>query len=106
MESAQKEFNLAIDNTPMEEPLFPIISNVSASPIETTEKVKSELKSQLTTRVRWSESANCMLSMGIKTYFEIGSGSVLLGLLKRIDKQIMGVSLGNPEDFEIFLATN
>jgi [acyl-carrier-protein] S-malonyltransferase len=106
MELAQKEFNLAIDETSIKDPIIPIISNVTASPIYTTDMIRTELKSQLTKRVRWSESVHCMLAMGIKSYYEIGTGSILLGLLKRIEKQTKGIPLGTPEDFEIYLAVN
>jgi [acyl-carrier-protein] S-malonyltransferase len=106
MELAQNEFNLAIDEISINEPVIPIISNVTASPINTTEMIRTELKSQLTKRVRWSESVQYILAMGIKSFFEIGSGSVLLGLLKRIEKQTKGIPLGTPEDFEIILARN
>jgi [acyl-carrier-protein] S-malonyltransferase len=49
--------------------------------------------------VRWTESVQMMLGSGIQTYVEVGSGEVLLGLIKRIDSSAIRIALGNPNDF-------
>jgi [acyl-carrier-protein] S-malonyltransferase len=49
--------------------------------------------------VRWTASIQYLLPHGITTFFELGSGSVLSGLLKRINPTAVGIALGNPEDF-------
>jgi [acyl-carrier-protein] S-malonyltransferase len=54
-------------------------------------------------RVRWTESVQSMSGSGIQAYVEAGSGSVLLGLIKRIDSSAAGFALGNPVDFEAII---
>ncbi len=99
MESAQVEFNQAVQSAPIADPVVPLVGNVTASPLTTAEQVRADLQAQLTHRVRWSESVTWMMSQGTTNYVELGNGSVLIGLVKRIDKQAAGFSLGKPEDF-------
>jgi len=105
MANAQEDFNLAVDNAPIQDPLHPIIGNVNAKPLDSVAHIKADLQAQLTSRVRWTESVQYMASQGINTFIEIGSGSVLGGLIKRIDRQVQVLPLGTPEDFEKLLAT-
>jgi len=58
------------------------------------------LQDQLTHRVRWTESIQWMIAQGVTTFIELGSGTVLTGLLKRIDREALGFNLGTPADFE------
>lgn len=100
MSHAQSEFNQAVMAAPISDPLIPIIGNVSATPMITNEDVRTDLKAQLRSRVRWTESIKYMISDGVIRFLEIGSGSVLIGLLKRIDRDAVGVTVGNPSDFD------
>ena len=50
-------------------------------------------------RVRWTESVQAMIAKGIQTFVEVGSGAVLLGLIRRIDSSATGLPLGTPQDF-------
>jgi [acyl-carrier-protein] S-malonyltransferase len=81
-------------------PTIPIIGNVSALPLLEVEHIRKDLQAQLNSRVRWTESIQLMLSKGVSTFIEIGNNSVLVGLLKRIDRNARGYSIGNPEDLE------
>ena len=105
MANAQEDFNIAVERAPIQDPLFPIIGNVSAIPLTSAEHIKVDLQAQLTLRVRWTESVQYMISQGINTFIEIGSGSVLSGLIKRIDRQVQTLALGTPEDFEKLIPT-
>lgn len=100
MANAQQDFNVAVDSAPIQDPRLPIIGNVNARPLTTAEHVKVDLQAQLTSRVRWTESVQFMISQGVNTFIEIGSGNVLGGLIKRIDRQAQIFTLGTPEDFE------
>ncbi len=100
MINAQEDFNIAVDSSPIQDPVIPIIGNVDARPLASAEHIKVDLQAQLTSRVRWTESVQYMISHGIDTFIEIGSGSVLGGLIKRIDRQVQTLTLGTPEDFE------
>lgn len=99
MENAQSGFNDAVMASPITDPLTPLIGNVTASPLVTAEAIRHDLQGQLMNRVRWTESVQFLLSHGVSTFIELGSGSVLIGLLKRIDRQANGFSLGSPSDF-------
>jgi [acyl-carrier-protein] S-malonyltransferase len=101
MAHAQEGFNQAVDSAPLKDPSIPLVGNVTARPLTTAGLLRNDLQAQLNSRVRWTESIQYMLDQGIATFLELGSESVLTGLLKRIDRQARGVALGSPDDFEI-----
>lgn len=104
MEHAQAGFNQAVSQALLSEPRIALIGNVTAKPLKNAAEIRSDLQAQLTSRVRWTESIQHMLSRGVTSFVEIGSGSVLTGLLRRIDRQASGITLGAPADFENFVA--
>lgn len=99
MSHAQLDFNQAVNAAPLLDPQTPLVGNVTAQPLTRVDAIRSDLEGQLTSRVRWTESIQAMITGGVTTFFEIGSGSVLSGLLKRIDRGVNGIALGEPEDF-------
>jgi [acyl-carrier-protein] S-malonyltransferase len=99
MDSIQKEWDAAVDACAIEKPAIPVIGNVHARPMLTADKLRADIKAQMQSRVRWTESVQVMLANGIQTYVEAGSGTILLGLIKRIDSSVIGIALGNPQDF-------
>jgi [acyl-carrier-protein] S-malonyltransferase len=99
MAPAQAQFSRAVAQATITDPVIPIIGNVHAAPLQTATQVRADLEDQLTHRVRWTESILFMRSQGITHFIELGSGNVLTGLLKRIDKEAVGISLGKPEEF-------
>jgi [acyl-carrier-protein] S-malonyltransferase len=100
MSSVQAEFNKAVTSAPIKAPYIPIVGNVTANLLLTANDIRDDLQNQLTHRVRWTESIQFLVSEGISTFFEIGNGSVLKGLIKRIDRNGITTSLGAPSDFE------
>jgi [acyl-carrier-protein] S-malonyltransferase len=100
MEKAQIKFAKAVAETPMSAPIIPIIGNVSAKPLTSQEDIQNELRDQLTSRVRWTESITYLRENNINTFLEIGTGSVLGGLLKRIDRKSISKPTGNPEELD------
>ncbi len=64
----------------------PVVANVSARPISTPDEIRAELKAQLTAPVRWTDSVRALSAAGVDAYVEVGPGDVLLGLVKRIDR--------------------
>jgi [acyl-carrier-protein] S-malonyltransferase len=100
MSTAQNDFNLAVQSTEINHPRYPIIGNVSALPLSTSNEIKNDLQSQLTSRVRWTESIQYMINNGVSLFLELGSGSVLTSLIKRIDRNVTALALGTPEDFD------
>jgi [acyl-carrier-protein] S-malonyltransferase len=99
MAVVQTEFETAVRAVPLAGPLFPVISNVTARPMTAVLDIQADLSAQLTARVRWTESVQTMRGLEVDTFVEIGSGSVLTGLLKRIDSEAKGLFLGAPADF-------
>jgi [acyl-carrier-protein] S-malonyltransferase len=98
MSRAQQAFNQAVDSAPFAEPALPLVGNVTAAALSSAAAIRTDLQGQLTNRVRWTESIQWMVDQGITTYIELGSGSVLGGLIKRIDKAGASFSLGKPAD--------
>jgi [acyl-carrier-protein] S-malonyltransferase len=100
MEPAQGRFNQAVNATPFQEPDVQIVGNVNASPLQTGEDICADLQAQLTSRVRWTESIQRIGEAGIDTFYELGSGSVLAGLLRRILPDAQGIALDSPESIQ------
>ncbi|MBE2220369.1 MAG: ACP S-malonyltransferase, partial [Anaerolineae bacterium] len=92
MASASVEFAKAIAATPIQPPQIPIISNVSAQPLNTVDEIRAELAAQLTAPVRWTESMTYLVEQGVDAVLEVGPGDVLLKLMKRIDRQTKRLS--------------
>ena len=85
--------------TIISDPGVPVISNVHAKAMIVADELRADIKAQMQSRVRWTESVQMMLGSGIQIYVEAGSGEVLLGLIKRIDSSVARFPLGNPNDF-------
>ena len=98
MAPAQDAFNQAIAATPISAPQVPVIGNIHAQPLRTADDVRADLRAQLTHRVRWTESVRYMLAHGVTTFVEIGTGNVLTGLVKRIDRKTTRLTCGTPEE--------
>ena len=99
MDSIQQEWNTAVDACPITDAAIPVMGNVHASLLRTAAELRADIKAQMQSRVRWTESVQAMSRNGIKTYVEAGSGAVLLGLIKRIEPSAVGLPLGTPSDF-------
>lgn len=99
MDSIQREWNDAVTSTIFSAPQLTVIGNVYAAPLADEESARADIILQMQSRVRWTESVNFMVSQGITAFVEIGSGTVLGGLVKRIADGMMIFPLGNPQDF-------
>ncbi len=98
MESITPDFRAALDQTPFTIPTTPIIGNVNALPLTSVDAIRAELGAQLTSPVRWTESAQYMLAQGVTTFIELGPKDVLSGLLKRIDRNTTRFTLNTAEN--------
>lgn len=99
MASIQEEWNQAVDAVTMNAPKIPVIGNVHASVLKTADDARADIKAQMQSRVRWTDSVKAMTGMGIKSFVEVGTGTVLGGLVKRIASDGVNYPLGNPQDF-------
>ncbi len=84
MEPARIELGKAIEATPVNTPSCPVFQNVTALPETDPERIKANLLAQLTSPVRWTQSVKAMLADGADSFIELGPGTVLQGLVKRI----------------------
>jgi len=79
------------------QPLMPVIANTTAEPLTTTEAIKEELLRQLCNGIQWQGSVEYMINDGVSTFIEIGPGKVLTGLIKRINREVKTVNIGDAE---------
>ncbi len=88
MEPARAELAEAIAATPFMTPSCPVYQNVDAKPYTDPEKIKANLIAQLTSAVRWSYSVEAMIADGATEFVEVGPGSVLQGMVKKINREV------------------
>lgn len=95
----------ALAEVNIDAPQVPLIANVTAAPVEDPAEIRRLLVEQVTGMVRWRESCMTMRGKDVDTLVEVGSGKVLSGLAKRIDKELSASNIGVPADIEAFLGT-
>ena len=100
MEPAREELARAIEATPFQAPHCPVYQNVTAAPTTDPALIKENCLKQLTSPVRWTQSVQNMLSDGATRFVELGPGTVLQGLVKRIAGDF-STSLEMTNSFEI-----
>jgi [acyl-carrier-protein] S-malonyltransferase len=88
MEPARIELGKAIESAKFSRGICPIYQNVTAQPVNDPEIIKSNLIAQLTSPVRWTQIMKNMIADGTKTIVEVGPGTVLQGLFKKVDRNI------------------
>jgi [acyl-carrier-protein] S-malonyltransferase len=102
MQPAADEMAEALADVAISEPNVPVVANVTATAIFDPEMIRTLLVEQITKMVRWRESVLFMRDQGVDKMVEVGSGKVLAGLTKRIDRDIKAVSVGVPHDIDDF----
>ncbi|AXK80519.1 [acyl-carrier-protein] S-malonyltransferase [Pseudolabrys taiwanensis] len=85
-------------------PVVPVVANVLVKPIQDPAEIVKALVAQVTGTVRWRESISFMAQAGVKTFYEVGAGKVLSGLVKRIADGATGTAIGTPDDVAAFKA--
>lgn len=81
---AQEELAKAIENTEINTPICPIYQNVNALAMTDPKEIKANLIKQLTAPVRWTQISKAMIADGATTFIEVGPGTVLQGLIKKV----------------------
>ena len=92
MEPARVELAEAINATKFNDGICPIYQNVTGQPVSDPEIIKKNLVSQLTSPVLWTQTMANMISNGVKSVVEVGPGTALQGMFKRVDKNLELVS--------------
>ncbi|QQR69030.1 MAG: ACP S-malonyltransferase [Alphaproteobacteria bacterium] len=103
MQPAAQVMQEALAKVTLQAPHLPVMANVTAALVDAPEEIRARLVEQVCGRVRWRESIQNLAAMGATGYTELGSGSVLAGLVKRIQPQAARDSLAGPRDIERFL---
>lgn len=105
MQVAQDGLRAQLEGVGFAAPAFPVVSNVTAHPVTDADEARGLLVDQLTSPVRWSQSVQTMLQMGAERFLEVGTGKVLVTMLKRIDKAAegRGSTLGTVDGIERYL---
>ena len=106
MQPAAAAMNEALARVAVKPPAVPLVANVLARAITDPSEIVQRLVEQVTGTVRWRESVAFMAGEGVSTFYEIGAGKVLSGLLKRIAAGASGIPVGSPEDVAAFKAAH
>jgi [acyl-carrier-protein] S-malonyltransferase len=102
MKPAAEQLGEALTKVHFGEAHVPVIANVTARPVTQPEQIRQLLIEQVYSPVRWEESVAWLISQGVDRFVEIGSGSVLAGLIKKIDRSVSVVSLNSLESIRNF----
>ncbi len=102
MEPAAMKMFGALDSYPVQPLLKPLIANLSARPETDPAEIKTLLTQQVMKMVRWKESIDTMVELGVTRFVEIGHGKVLTGLVKRITKEAECINISSPDDIDAF----
>ncbi|WFU48565.1 ACP S-malonyltransferase [Sinorhizobium terangae] len=86
------------------DPSVPLVANVLAAPVSDAGEIARLLVEQVTGQVRWRETVEWFAANNVTTLYEIGSGKVLTGLARRIDKTVNGIAVNTPADIDTALA--
>jgi len=102
MQPAADAMEEALAGVAVQAPLVPLVANVLARPIVDPAEIARRLVEQITGTVRWRETVGFMAGEGVTTFYELGAGRVLSGLIKRISPAAQAMAIGTPEDVASF----
>ncbi len=95
-----KEFGKYLNEIEIKDAKYPVISNITATPIQTKQQIREELEAHFYSPVKWVQTVEFMVNQGVDTVYEIGPKKVLTGLIKRINKGLKLYNLEKLEDIE------
>jgi [acyl-carrier-protein] S-malonyltransferase len=104
MASAALGLAAALADTPLRDARCPVITNVDAAPVRRADEIRSALERQLLGAVRWEESMRLVLAGGAQGFVEVGTGRVLRGLLRTLDRDAASWNVDDPESLSATLA--
>src|SRR5215469_13192638 len=97
MESAYVKLEKTLADVPIQSPSFPVISNVTGEQVKTPDEIRQTLRDQVTGTVRWTDCMRRLIDLGCDLFIELGPGNVLAGLLKRANRGVDVISVGDAE---------
>ena len=104
MGPAAEAMREALAKVGKKDPVVPLIANVRAAHVTSADEIAALLVEQVTGQVRWRETVEWFAANGVTTLYELGSGKVLTGLARRIDKSVNGIAVNTPADIDAALA--
>jgi [acyl-carrier-protein] S-malonyltransferase len=104
MAPARDRLAAAMADLVIKPPIVPVVANVTAEPTQDPARIKDLLVQQVTAPVRWEESIQTIAKLGVTRAYELGSGAVLKGLVKRIAESIDITTIGEPHEVDAFSA--
>jgi [acyl-carrier-protein] S-malonyltransferase len=105
MQPAADAMGEALARVTVRAPAVPVVANVIARPVTEPAEIVRRLVEQVTGTVRWRDSVAFMAAQGENAFYEVGTGKVLSGLVKRIADGAVGVAVGSPEDVATYRAS-
>jgi [acyl-carrier-protein] S-malonyltransferase len=105
MQPAADTMAAAFDAEIIQAPFLPVIANVTTAAVVAPDDIKKLLVAQITGMVRWRESVLAMIDMGVDTFVEIGTGKILSGMIKRINREVTVLNIETADDIDAFLKT-
>jgi len=100
MAPAADQFAQTLRAVRFRKPTVPVVSNVSAEPLDGAQDIPARLLAQLTSPVRWQQSMEFLLAAGVERFYEIGPGRVLAGLMRRIERRAEVICLNSRQAVE------
>jgi [acyl-carrier-protein] S-malonyltransferase len=105
MQPAADVMGAALASTTIAAPFLPLIANVSAQSVSDPAHIRDNLVAQVTGQVRWRESIETLVALGVDTMVEVGTGKALAGMIKRINKDVTMINIESADDIDAFLKT-
>ncbi|PZE22490.1 ACP S-malonyltransferase [Paenibacillus xerothermodurans] len=102
MKPASERLHEALSGVPMQSAAVPVVANVTARPVAEPSDIRSLLVDQVHSSVLWEDSVTWLIGQGVDTFVEIGSGSVLTGLIKKIDRTVKVCTINSVEAADTF----
>jgi [acyl-carrier-protein] S-malonyltransferase len=102
MKPAAEKLSDVLAGIRMEAAQVPVVANVTAEPVSDPDRIRELLVEQVYSPVLWEDTVAYLIAQGVDTFVEIGSGSVLAGLIKKVDKTVKVVSLNSKEAIDSF----
>lgn len=96
----------ALSSVRVSRPMVPVIANVHVTPVTEPDAIVESLVAQVTGQVRWRETVEWFAANGVTDLVEAGTGKVLTGLARRIDRSVNAVAISTPADIEAFVDQN
>lgn len=103
MRTSDEELKKALQETEINNPSIPVYTNVDALPVTDSDMIRDSLSRQLVSPVRWEMTIKNMINDGVNKFYEIGSGKVLTGLIKKIDSSAVCYNISNVNDLNTLL---